>query len=128
MQYIKEDTMRIHVSGEDYLKGILVLEQKNGNVRSVDLARYQNVSKASVSNAVTALKKGGFLIMDNNFLLKLTDKGRKIAEAMYQRHCFFRDHLIAIGVSPEVAAEDACKLEHAISDESFQKLKERFEK
>lgn len=116
--------MQIHVSGEDYLKGILVLEKKNGEVRSVDLARYQKVSKASVSNAMAALKEGGFITMDENYILHLTDKGRQVANAMYERHCFFRDHLIKIGVSPEVAAEDACRLEHGISEESFQKLKE----
>ena len=119
--------MKIQVSGEDYLKGILVLEKQNGAVRSVDLARYQNVSKASVSNAVAALKEGGFLTMDENFLLHLTEKGRQVAEAMYERHCFFRDHLIAIGVDPEIAAQDACKLEHAISKESFTKLREKIE-
>lgn len=119
--------MKIQISGEDYLKGILVLERKNKVVRSVDLARYQNVSKASVSKAVSTLKEGGFLTMDENFYLQLTDKGREVAEAMYERHTFFRDQLIKLGVDPEVAAEDACKLEHAISKQSFQKLKEKLE-
>ena len=120
--------MKIQVSGEDYLKGILVLEKKLGKVRSVDLARYQQVSKASVSNAISALKDGGFVTMDESLYLVLTEKGRKVAQAMYDRHCFFRDHLIAIGVDEKTAAEDACRLEHGISDLSFHKLKEYLNK
>ena len=119
--------MKIQVSGEDYLKGILVLEKKLGHVRSVDLARYQNVSKASVSNAIAALKDGGFVTMDENYYLVLTEKGREVAQSMYDRHCFFTDELIQIGVDEETAAADACKLEHAISDTSFKKLKDKIE-
>lgn len=120
--------MRIQVSGEDYLKGILVLEKKNGTVRSVDLARYQQVSKASVSNALAVLREKELVTMDEKLYIHLTEQGRNVAQSMYDRHCFFRDHLISIGVDEKTAAEDACKLEHAISDVSFQKLKEALDK
>lgn len=120
--------MKIQVSGEDYLKGILVLEKKNEKVRSVDLARYQKVSKASVSNAISVLKEGGFVTMDENLYLCLTEKGRSVAQEIYDRHCFFRDELIKIGVDEKTAAEDACKLEHAISNVSFKRLKEKLRK
>lgn len=119
--------MKIQVSGEDYLKGILVLEKQNGQVRSVDLARYQQVSKASVSNAISVLKEGGFVITDEKMYLHLTEKGRKVAQEMYDRHCFFRDELIKIGVDPETAAEDACKLEHVISQQSFERIKSKLQ-
>lgn len=120
--------MKIQVSGEDYLKGILVLEKQNGKVRSVDLARYQLVSKASVSNALAVLKNGGFVTMDEKYYLHLTDTGRKIAQDMYDKHCFFRDYLIEIGVDEKTAGEDACKLEHVVSDISFKKIKEKLQK
>lgn len=115
--------MKIQISSEDYLKGIFVLENRQGNVRSVDLARYQRVSKASVSNAVSALKKKDLLTMDENFYLHLTKKGRDIAEKMYERYVFFKTQLIKIGVNEDIACEDACKLEHVISEQSFEKIK-----
>lgn len=111
-------------SGEDYLETILVLKKKLGMVRSIDVARHMGVSKPSVCVAVNTLKDGGFLTMDENHFLHLTNEGRKVAEEIYERHCFFTERLIAAGVDPKTAEVDACRIEHAISDESFSKLKE----
>lgn len=116
--------MKLHASGEDYLEAVLVLHKKMGMVRSVDVARHMEVSKPSVCVAVNALKDGGFLIMDENHFLHLTDIGREVAEKIYERHCFFTEQLIAAGVDPKTAEADACRIEHIISDESFSKLKE----
>lgn len=116
--------MKLHASGEDYLEAILVLQKKLGMVRSVDVARHMGVSKPSVCVAVNTLKDGGFLTMDENHFLHLTNEGRKVAEEIYERHCFFTERLIAAGVDPKTAEVDACRIEHAISDESFSKLKE----
>lgn len=115
---------KLHASGEDYLETILVLQQKHGMVRSVDVARHMEVTKPSVCVAVNTLKDGGFLIMDENHFLHLTDIGREVAEKIYERHCFFTEQLIAAGVDPETAEADACRIEHIISDESFSRLKE----
>ena len=111
-------------SGEDYLETILVLQKKLGMVRSVDVARHMEVTKPSVCVAVNTLKDGGFLIMDENHFLHLTDIGREVAEKIYERHCFFTEQLIAAGVDPETAEADACRIEHVISETSFEKLKE----
>ena len=116
--------MKIYASGEDYLETILVLQKKLGMVRSVDVARHMGASKPSVCVAVNTLKDGGFLTMDENHFLHLTNEGRKVAEEIYERHCFFTERLIAAGVDPKTAEVDACRIEHAISDESFSKLKE----
>ena len=110
-------------SGEDYLEAILVLKKKLGMVRSVDVARHMEVSKPSVCHAVAVLRDGGFLTMDEDHFLHLTDVGREVAEKIYERHQFFTNRLIAAGVEPEQAEQDACRMEHAISDESFVKLK-----
>ncbi len=115
---------KLHASGEDYLETILVLQQKHGMVRSVDVARHMEVTKPSVCVAVNTLKDGGFLIMDENHFLHLTDIGREVAEKIYERHCFFTEQLIAAGVDPETAEADACRIEHVISETSFEKLKE----
>ena len=116
--------MKLHASGEDYLETILVLQKKLGMVRSVDVARHLEVSKPSVSHAVTTLRDGGFLTMDEDHFLHLTDVGREVAEKIYERHCFFTEQLIAAGVDPRTAEADACRIEHIISDESFLRLKE----
>ena len=118
------NSFNIHASGEDYLETILVLQKKLGMVRSVDVARHMGVSKPSVCVAVNTLKDGGFLIMDEDHLLHLTDVGREVAEKIYERHCFFTEQLIAAGVDPRIAEADACRIEHIISDESFSRLKE----
>ena len=116
--------MKLHASGEDYLETILVLQQKYGMVRSVDVARHMEVTKPSVCVAVNTLKDGGFLIMDENHFLHLTDMGREIAEKIYERHCFFTEQLIAAGVPEDIAKEDACRLEHVVSETTFARLKE----
>ena len=118
--------MRLHKSGEDYLEAILMLQQKNGVVRSLDLAEHMNVSKPSISNAMKLLREGGFLTMDENKYIHLTDLGRDVAESIYERHCLLTDSLIAIGVDPVIAEQDACRIEHDISRETFDRLKEHF--
>ena len=116
----------LHASGEDYLEAILILHMKKGTVRSVDVARHLGVSKPSVCHAVALLKDGGFLTMDEDFSLCLTDVGREVAESIYERHCFFTEKLIARqGVDPQRWRKaDACRIEHIISAESFERLKE----
>lgn len=116
--------INIYASGEDYLEAILVLRKKIGDVRSVDVARYMNVSKPSVCVAVNTLKKGGFITIDKKHFLYLTPVGKEVADTIYERHLFFKRELIEIGVTPKQAEEDACKLEHVISVESFERLKE----
>ena len=118
-------TMKLHAAGEDYLEAILVLQQKQGMVRSVDVARHLEVTKPSVCHAVATLRDGGFLTMDSDYFLHLTDVGREVAEQIYEKHRFFTDRLIAAGVDPKTAEADACRIEHVISDESFQKLKKQ---
>ena len=110
-------------SGEDYLETILVLKKKLGMVRSVDVARHMEVSKPSVCHAVATLRDGGFLTMDEDHFLHLTDVGREVAERTYEKHCFFTEMLIEAGVDQETAEADACRMEHAISEDSFQHLK-----
>lgn len=117
--------MKIHASGEDYLEAVLVLQQEKGIVRSVDLARHMGFSKPSISHAVGVLRDGGFLTMDKDGFLHLTDIGREVAEKIYERHLFFTQQLIAAGVDRETAEQDACRIEHAISETSFEKLKEQ---
>ena len=113
---------QLHASGEDYLEAILVLKRKKGMVRSVDVARHLDVSKPSVCHAVSTLKEGGFLIMDENSFLFLTDVGREVAEQTYEKHCFFTRQLVAAGVDPQTAEREACRMEHTISQRSFELL------
>ena len=120
--------MKLHTASEDYLETILILQQKQGMVRSVDVARCMEVSKPSVCHAVGILREGGFLTMDEEHYLHLTDIGREVAEKIYERHCFFTEQLIAAGADPKIAEADACRLEHVISSESFERLKEAAEK
>lgn len=116
--------MKLYASGEDYLEALLVLQQKHGMVRSVDVARHMEVTKPSVCHAMAVLQEGGFLTMDEDHFLHLTEAGRDVAEKIYERHCFFTEQLIAAGVDPKTAEADACRMEHVISNESFSKLKE----
>ena len=118
--------MKLHASGEDYLETILVLQKKLGMVRSVDVARHMEVSKPSVCHAVATLRDGGFLTMDSDYFLHLTDVGREVAEQIYEKHCFFTDRLIAAGVDPETAEREACRMEHVISQESFERLRDTY--
>ena len=115
--------MKLHASGEDYLETILILQKQCGMVRSVDVARYMSVSKPSVCRAVAVLRDGGFLRVDDDHFLHLTDAGREVAEKIYERHQFFTEQLIAAGVDPKIAEADACRMEHAISSESVARLK-----
>ena len=119
--------MKLHASGEDYLEAILVLYKKTGMVRSVDVARHMEVSKPSVCHAVATLRDGGFLIMDEDRFLHLTDVGREVAEKIYERHCFFTEQLITAGVDPKTAEADACRIEHTISQDSFEKIRRAHE-
>lgn len=115
--------MRLQESGEMYLEAIHVLSREQSLVRSVDVSEYLGYSKPSVSRAVGLLKAGEYITVDNDGGLNLTDAGREIAEKIYERHTLLTKLLVKVGVSEEVAAADACKLEHAISDESFQAIK-----
>lgn len=115
--------MSIHESGEMYLEAILVLSRQNGFVRSIDVSEYLGYSKPSVSRAVGILKKGEYILVDKDGSLTLTESGKAIAEKIFERHTVLSQLLIRLGVSEETATADACKLEHAISDESFEAIK-----
>ena len=115
--------MSIHESGEMYLEAILVLSQKNGFVRSIDVSEYLGYSKPSVSRAVGILKNGNYIIVEKDGSLTLTESGKVIAEKIFERHTVLSRLLIKMGVSDETATADACKMEHAISDESFEAIK-----
>ena len=115
--------MSVRESGEMYLEAILVLTKKQGFVRSVDVGEYLGYSKPSVSRAMGILRSGGYISTEPDGCIALTDSGREIAENIYERHTLLTKLLCHVGVSPETAAVDACKLEHAISDESFRALK-----
>lgn len=114
---------RIFESKENYLETILILYNRNGEVRSVDIATEMEFSKPSVSVAMKNLREDGCINMDKNGYITLTDKGRGIAERVYERHLLFTSWLTSMGVNEEVAAEDACRIEHCISAESFEAIK-----
>lgn len=118
--------MKIHASGEDYLEAVLILQKKQGMVRFVDVARYVEVSKPSVCHAVATLRDGGGLTMDSDYFLHLTDVGREVAEQIYEKHRFFTDRLIEACVDPETAERDACRIEHVISQEAFERLRNAY--
>jgi DtxR family transcriptional regulator, Mn-dependent transcriptional regulator len=115
--------MHMQESGEMYLETILILSRTKGQVRSIDIVDYMSFSKPSVSRAVGLLKNGGYILVDPDGYITLTDAGREVAEKIYDRHTTLTAMLTSLGVSPEVAAEDACRMEHTISDESFEALK-----
>ena len=115
--------MHIQESGEMYLETIHVLYKKNGHVRSIDISEHMGYSKPSVSRAMGLLKSGGYIQIDRDGSITLTEAGLSVAEKIYERHTLLTTLLIRLGVSAEIAAEDACKLEHAISDESFEAIK-----
>ena len=115
--------MSVHESGEMYLEAILVLTKKTGFVRSIDVSEYLGYSKPSVSRAMGILRSGEYIVVDKDGSITLTDTGREIAEKIYARHTLLTKLLVKLGVSEETAAADACKLEHAISDESFEAIK-----
>ena len=116
--------MSLHESAEMYLETIYRLSLKNPNVRSIDVADHMGYSRPSVSRAVGLLKQGGYLLMDNDSFLTLTESGIAIAEKIYERHTVLTGALMALGVDEETASEDACKIEHVISDKAFAAIKE----
>ena len=116
--------MKIQESGENYLETILILKKRNGCVRAVDIANELNFSKPSVSKAMSVLKQAGHVKVDRLNQILLTDSGREIAEKIYERHLILTEYLISIGVGEETAANDACRIEHVISEESFGKIKD----
>jgi Mn-dependent DtxR family transcriptional regulator len=114
---------KLYESGENYLETILILHNRCGEVRSIDIVHEMELSKPSVSRAMGILRDGGFIEIDDNGYITLTAAGREVAETIYERHRVLTDWLVGIGVDEKTAAEDACRLEHAISAESFEKLK-----
>lgn len=119
--------MRLQESGEMYLETIYILGKTLPLVRSVDVSEHLGYSKPSVSRAVGLLKNGGFITVEENGGLKLTDAGLSIARTMFERHTIITHCLMALGVSENTASEDACKIEHVISEESFEAIKKYFE-
>lgn len=110
-------------SGEMYLETILILTNQQNSVRSIDIAEYMNYSKPSISRAVNTLKKDGYIIIDEHGNIALTKNGRDLAEKIYERHLVLSEVFEMLGVDPQVAVEDACKVEHVISDETFEAFK-----
>lgn len=120
--------MKLYASGEDYLEAVLVLQKRIGMVRSVDLARHMGFSKPSISHAVGVLRDGGFLSVDTDGLLHLTDVGREIAEKIYARHKFFTQWLINAGIDPATAEQEGCRMEHDVSQKSFELICKAYQK
>lgn len=118
--------MKIQESAENYLETILILQNRNGIARSVDIANELNFSRASVSRAMSLLKASGHIEIGNLNQIILTKKGREVAEKIYEKHCILKDFLISIGVDKEIASEDACKMEHIISEQTFNSIKKTF--
>ena len=115
--------MALQESGEMYLETILILAQKQNVVRSIDVAEYMNFSKPAVSRAMAKLKNDRYILIDGDGYIAFTEKGRQIAEKIYERHTMLAHFLMLLGVSEEVAVRDACKMEHDISDETFEAMK-----
>lgn len=120
--------MKIQESAENYLETIYMLNKKNGSVRSIDVANELGFSKASVSVAMKSFREEGYITVDDDGTLNLSEKGLEVAIRVYERHEILAKALMALGVDEETAYEDACKIEHHISDKSVQKLKEHFNK
>ena len=120
--------MKLNRSGEDYLKAILALKLEKGKVRSSDIAKYLQITRPSVSCAVRSLKEGGFLMMDEHKNLILTEHGQEAAKEVYERNRVIKETLVFIGVEPEIAEQDACRIEHDISRQSFDIMKKLWEK
>lgn len=115
--------MHLQESGEMYLETIFILSQQAGAVRSIDVGEYMGYSKPSVSRAVGLLKNGGYLTVNREGYLSLTEQGNAVAKKIYERHTLLSDFLTRLGVDPETAAQDACKMEHVISDATFEAIK-----
>ena len=116
--------MNIHESAENYLEAILILKNERGAVRSIDIAQHMRFSKPSVSVAMKNLRENGYILMDKDGFIALTEKGHEIAETIYERHTLLSSFLMYLGVSKETATQDACRIEHVISPESFEALKQ----
>ncbi len=119
--------MKMQESGENYLESILMLSEQKGMVRSIDIVNALNYSKPSISNAMRRLRENGYINMDRSGWINLTEKGREIAENMYERHRLLTDYLLALGVSEKIASEDACRIEHVLSQESFACIRRHME-
>ncbi len=115
--------MKIQESAENYLETILILQHKKGSVRSIDIVNELDYAKPSVSVAMKNLRENGYILMDASGFITLTEKGRVIADTMYERHTMISDWLVTLGVNRETAVEDACRIEHVISAESFEAIK-----
>lgn len=120
--------MKIQESGENYLEAILILKNEKGSVRSIDVAHYMDFSKPSISRAMGLLREQGCITIDREGWIELTESGRNIAETIYERHQVISNWLISLGVSADTAVQDACKIEHDISRESFEALKNYIQK
>jgi DtxR family Mn-dependent transcriptional regulator len=120
--------LKTNESAENYLETILMLKKEKGAVRSIDIVHQMEFTKPSVSRAMALLREKGQITMDKEGWIELTDDGREIAERIYERHLLMTEWLIALGVSPDVAAEDACRIEHDISEETFRQLKAHIQK
>ncbi len=118
--------MTVRESGEMYLAAILVLAKKSGYVRSIDVSEYLGYSKPSVSRAMGILREGGYILVEKDGAITLTDSGKKLAETIYERHTVLSELLIRLGVDEKTATDDACRIEHVISDESFQAIKQYY--
>lgn len=114
--------MTIQKSAEDYLEAMLMMKEQHGYIRSIDIADHLGVTKPSVSYATKRLRENGFITMDHSGFITLTDSGMEIADRIYSRHKMLTDFFTAIGVSPEIARTDACKVEHDISEETFKAM------
>ena len=120
--------MEVKESGEMYLETILILSREKNFVRAIDVAEYMGFSKASVSRALSKLKSDSYIIVDSDGFIAFTEKGRQLAEKIYERHLILTEILMALGVSEETATDDACKMEHVISDETLNAIKKHLEK
>ena len=119
--------MKIRKSSEDYLEAMLVMQERHGYIRSIDIAAELNVTKPSVSYATKRLRENGYITMDKEGLITLTDKGLEIAESMYERHRLLTQFFVRLGIREDVTREDACKIEHDLSEETFQAIKNHVE-
>lgn len=121
-------SMNIRASAEDYLESILIISKRKGSVRSIDIANELGFSKPSVSVAMKHLRENGYIHMDEGGFITLTDAGFAVADKIYERHCVVSEYFVLLGVDPETASKDACKIEHILSNDSFQAIKGQYEK
>ena len=115
--------MNLQESGEMYLETVYILSKKSESIRSIDICEHMGYSKPSVSRAVGLLKNGGYVTVDEKGYITLTNEGKSVAEKMFERHTMLTDFLVKLGVDKDIASEDACKIEHHISEESFEAIK-----